>query len=74
MAVPIMQAQVRDAPVQIPIIAPPAWVVALTIVALALANAIGEELLWRGAILSESSQLEHPRPHTRRSSSTPSSR
>ena len=60
MVVPLVQAQVRDATVQIPIIAPPAWVVALAVVAFALANAIGEELLWRGAILSESSQLGLP--------------
>ncbi|MCI9888646.1 CPBP family intramembrane metalloprotease [Micrococcales bacterium 31B] len=59
-AVPIVNWQLMQQPIQIDVARPATgWLVAAVLV-FSLANSIGEELIWRGALLSESSYLTFP--------------
>lgn len=56
-AMPFVQAQLVASPIQLPWTQPPAVLLAAAVVVLAAANAVGEELLWRGVLAMESSAL-----------------
>lgn len=56
-AMPIAQSQIVVSPVQLPWTQPPPVFLAAAVVVLAAANAVGEELLWRGVLTMESSEL-----------------
>ena len=59
-AVPTVHRQLTHEPLQCDIVAPPSGAIPVAVVLFAAANAIGEELLWRGALLRDMRTLSTP--------------
>lgn len=59
-AIPFVRLQASNTPMVFDIPRPPTLLVAVLLLVFALANALGEELVWRGALLSETAGLSAP--------------
>ncbi|MFT4231766.1 MAG: CPBP family intramembrane metalloprotease [Leucobacter sp.] len=59
-AAPFVFWQLNRTPLQFDIVQPATWLIVIACVLLAFLNAVGEELIWRGALLEECNSLPLP--------------